>query len=116
MAPQTGRHGIQKTLPISEREGCRPWLNLPLWRDSRHPIQFGDRLTATCVSAAVLTKLAKHLALLASLAILGEAGGRIIVSQPAIFTVIVLAALFHSIGRALRLRLRQRSTWNKDGL
>jgi hypothetical protein len=66
-----------------------------------------DYLPATCVTAAVLIKLAKHLALLASFAILGEATGRIAASQLAIFVLVVLAALFHTIGRTLQLRLRK---------
>ena len=72
-----------------------------------------DYLPATCVTAAVLAKLAKHLALLASLTILDEATGRIAVSELAIFIMIVLAALSHSIGRALQLRLRKQNALNK---
>ncbi len=72
-----------------------------------------DYLPATCVTAAVLTKLAKHLALLASLTILAEATGRIAVSQLAIFILIVLAALFHRIGRTLHLRLGKQAALNK---
>jgi hypothetical protein len=74
----------------------------------------GDPLTATCVTAAVLAKLAKHLALLASLAILGEAEGRILVSQPAIFMLVLLATLFHAIARTLRLRILREAALNKD--
>ena len=88
-------------------------------RDSHkggQPPEFGklrDYLPATCVTAAVLTKLAKHLALLASLTILGEATGRIAVSQLAIFILVVVAALSSTIGRALQLRLRKQSALNK---
>ena len=56
-------------------------------RDSHkggQPPEFGKLrayLPATCVvTSAILTKLAKHLALLASLAILGEATGRVAVN------------------------------------
>ena len=83
---------------------------------SGQPPEFGklrDYLPATWVTAAVLTKLAKHLALLASLAILGEAPGRIAVSQLAIFILIVLAALFHTIKRTLQPRLRKQTALNK---
>jgi hypothetical protein len=88
-------------------------------RDSHkggQPAEFGklrNYLPATCVTAAVLAKLAKHLALLASLTILGEASGRIAVSELAIFIIIVLAALSHSIGRALQLDLRKQTASNK---
>ena len=80
------------------------------------PPEFGklrDSLPATCVTAAVLAKLAKHLALLASLAILGEATGRIAVSQLAIFILVVVAALSSTIGRALQLDLRKQTASNK---
>ena len=83
---------------------------------SGQPPEFGklrDYLPSTCVTAAVLTKLAKHLALLASLTILAEATGRIAVSQLAIFILIVLAALFHRIGRTLHLRLGKQAALNK---
>ena len=72
-----------------------------------------DDLPATCVTAAVFAKLAKHLALLASLTILGEATGRIAVNQLAIFILVVVAALSSTIGRALQLRLRKQSALNK---
>jgi hypothetical protein len=72
-----------------------------------------DYLSATCVTAAVFAKLAKHLALLASLTILGEATGRIAVSQLAIFILVVVAALSSTIGRVLQLRLRRQSALNK---
>ena len=72
-----------------------------------------DYLPATCVTAAVLIKLARHLALLASLTILGEAAGRIGVSQLAIFILIVLAVLSHAIGRMLQLGLRKQTALTK---
>ena len=73
-----------------------------------------DSFPATCVTAAVLAKLAKHLALLASLTILGEATGRIAVSQLAIFILIVLAAFSHTLGRTLRLHLRRQTALSKS--
>ena len=89
-------------------------------RDSHkggQPPEFGklrDYLPATCVvTSAILTKLAKHLALLASLTILGEATGRVAVSQLAIFILVVLAALSRTIGRTLQLRLRKQVALNK---
>jgi hypothetical protein len=68
---------------------------------------------ASCVTAAVLIKLARHLALVASLTILSEAAGRIAVSQLAIFIVIVLAALSHTIGHTLQLALRKQTALTK---
>ena len=76
-------------------------------------IKLRDSFPATCVTAAVLAKLAKHLALLASLTILAEATGRIAVSQLAIFILIVVAALSSTIGRALQLDLRKQTASNK---
>ncbi len=90
-----------------------------MFRDSHkggQPPQFGKLrgyLPATCVTAAVLIKLARHLALLASLTILGEAAGRIAVSQLAIFILIVLAVLSHTIGRTLQLGLRKQTALTK---
>jgi hypothetical protein len=90
-----------------------------MFRDSHkggQPPQFGklsDYLPATCLTAAVLIKLARHLALLASLTILGEAAGRIAVSQLAIFILIVLAVLSHAIGRMLQLGLRKQTGLTK---
>ena len=80
------------------------------------PPEFGklrDSLPATCVTAAVLAKLAKHLALLASLTILGEATGRIAVSELTIFILVVVAALSRTIGCTLQLRLRKQTALNK---
>jgi len=88
-------------------------------RDSHkggQPPQFGklsDYSPATCLTAAVLIKLARHLALLASLTIIGEAAGRIAISQLAIFILIVLAVLSHTIGRTLQLGLRQQTALTK---
>ena len=88
-------------------------------RDSHkggQPPEFGklrDYLPATCVTAAVLTKLAKHLALLASLTILGEATGRIAAGELTIFMLVVLAVLSRTIGRTLQLRLRKQTALNK---
>jgi hypothetical protein len=47
-----------------------------------------------------LIKLGKHLAVLASLLILGHAAGRFDVGQPAIFFLIVLSAVSYSSGKA----------------
>ena len=52
-----------------------------------------------------LPKLAKHLALLACLMIVSQVAGRPVVGQLGIFVTVVLAALFHSAGLAVRRRL-----------
>ena len=61
---------------------------------------------SACVSAAFLVKLAKHLALVACLMIIGAAPGRVAASETGIFLTVVCAALLHSIGRILDRRLR----------
>ena len=60
---------------------------------------------STCVIAAFLIKLAKHLALIACLMIVGAASGRVAASQTGIFITVVAAALLHSVGRILDRRL-----------
>lgn len=62
------------------------------------------RAPSTIVFAAFLIKLAKHLALLVCLAIVGQATGRAALGQPAIFSLVVAAALIHGLGQALGRR------------
>ena len=57
------------------------------------------------LGGALLSKLAKHLAWLACLMIVSQAAGRPVVGQLGIFVTVVLAALLHSAGRAVRRRL-----------
>jgi hypothetical protein len=64
----------------------------------------GRRSPSAIVFAAFLTKLAKHLALLACLAIAGQATGRAALGPPAILFLIICAALLHSVGLALKPR------------
>jgi len=52
----------------------------------------------------ILAKLAKHLALLASVLIIGGALGKSVSGQIAVFIVIVAATLVHSIARTLQRR------------
>ena len=52
----------------------------------------------------ILAKLAKHLALLASVLIIGGALGKSFSGQIAVFIVIVAATLVHSIARTLQRR------------
>jgi hypothetical protein len=57
------------------------------------------------LSSAFLSKLAKHLAVLACLAIVGETSGRFVIGQKGILVLVVSAALLHSAARALQRRL-----------
>ncbi|MBI1996044.1 MAG: hypothetical protein HYU31_05890 [Deltaproteobacteria bacterium] len=57
-----------------------------------------------CAIAPILAKLAKHLALLATVLIIGGASGRSSAAQIGILIVVVLAALLHSIARTLQRR------------
>ena len=57
------------------------------------------------LAGVLLPKLAKHLALLAGLMIVGHAAGRPALGQLSIFITVVVAALLHSAGCALRRRL-----------
>lgn len=61
---------------------------------------------SVCVGAAFLVKLAKHLALIACLMIIGAAPGRVTANETGIFLTVACAALLHSIGRILDRRLR----------
>jgi hypothetical protein len=51
-----------------------------------------------------LTKIAKHLAWLACFMIIGDVTGRPVLGQLGIFILIVLAALIHSAGCAVKIR------------
>ena len=62
-----------------------------------------QRSASAIASAAVLAKLAKHLALLACLAIVGQASGRAAIGVLAIFSLVLIAAVLHSIGHTLAL-------------
>jgi hypothetical protein len=57
-----------------------------------------------CAAAPILAKLAKHLALLASVLIIGGALGKSFSAQIAVFIVVVAATLLHSIARTLQRR------------
>jgi hypothetical protein len=61
-----------------------------------------------CVSSAILSRLAKHLVVLACLTILGEATGRSVIGQTSIFLLIIAAALLDSAGRILHRRFNSR--------
>jgi hypothetical protein len=59
---------------------------------------------AHAVVAAFLTKLAKHMALIACLMIAGSATGRAAVSQLQIFFLVACAAVAYSIGQRMARR------------
>ena len=59
-----------------------------------------------CLGTAFLSKLAKHLAVLACLGIVGETSGRFAIGQMGIFLLVVGAALLHSVARTLQRRLQ----------
>jgi hypothetical protein len=56
------------------------------------------------VIAAFLVKLAKHMAVLACLMIVGTATGRTVPGRFGIFLMVVAAALAHILGRAIERR------------
>ena len=62
------------------------------------------RVPSTIVLPAFLAKLAKHLALLGCLAILGQASGRVALGQRSILLLVVVAALIHRLGQTLQRR------------
>jgi hypothetical protein len=62
-------------------------------------------LSSGYVSGALLIKLAKHLALMTCLLIIGQPIGRFAVSQLDVFLMVLTAAVLHSIGRVLQRRL-----------
>ncbi len=62
------------------------------------------RSLSRLVLAAFLTKLAKHLALLVCLAIVGQATGRAALGQLTILLLAIAATLIHGLGEALKRR------------
>lgn len=62
------------------------------------------RTPSTIVLAAFSIKLAKHLALLVCLAIVGQASGRVTLEQSTLLAMVVTAAAIHGLGRALNRR------------
>lgn len=68
------------------------------------------------LSAALLRKLAKHLAVLACLMIVTDAARGATAGQLNIFLVIALAALLHSIGVTLPRRFAAKIPGPKTGL
>lgn len=64
------------------------------------------RLTA--VASVLLSKVAKHLALLACLLIVSQAGGRLTIAPSVVFFLTIFASIAHLAGRALAPRLASR--------
>jgi len=62
------------------------------------------RSPSAIVFAAFLTKLAKHLALLVCLAIVGQATGRVALGQRSILLLVMGAALINALGQTLKRR------------
>jgi len=83
---------------------------LPMPRDpqSSPPVAGGPNPASprwrACAVAPILAKLAKHLALLASVLIIGGTLGKSFSAQIAVFIVVVAATLLHSIARTLQRR------------
>jgi hypothetical protein len=68
----------------------------------------GVRRRHDCMAAAAsvfLSKIAKHLALLACLMIVGKATGRFTIGELGIFLLTLFATMAHLFGRALSPRL-----------
>ncbi|HEX9788739.1 MAG TPA: hypothetical protein VGB09_11965 [Candidatus Binatia bacterium] len=61
---------------------------------------------SACVIAGFLMKLAKHLALIACLMIVGGSTGRFAGGELGIFLTVLTAAFLDSIGRVLQRRLQ----------
>lgn len=66
-------------------------------------------------AASFLARLAKHLALLACLAIVGALNDRVPVGQLTIFALIVVAALVHAAGHGLALSERRAAPQSRHG-
>lgn len=74
----------------------------------------GCRSASSIVFAAFLTKLAKHLALLACLAIVGQTTGRAAFGALSIAVLVAGAALIHAVGQALERRWRHPAIFYRD--
>ena len=76
-----------------------------LHRQQSKAVSTKSFVAPSCVIGAFLIKLAKHLALMTCLLIIGEPVGRFGVSQLGLFVMVLTAAVLHSIGRVLQGRL-----------
>ena len=73
-------------------------------QENQRPVRKTLRPSAA-VLVTFLTKLAKHLVIIACLMIVGRSTGRFAATQFTIFTTILGAALLHTIGRIFQRRL-----------
>ena len=76
-----------------------------LHRQQSKAVSTKSFVAPSCVIGAFLIKLAKHLAVMTCLLIIGEPIGRFDVSQIGLFLMVLTAAVLHSIGRVLQCRL-----------
>ena len=76
-----------------------------LHRQQSKAVSTKSFVAPSCVIGAFLIKLAKHLALIACLMIIGQPIGSFAVSQVGLFLMVLTAAVLHSIGRVLQGRL-----------
>lgn len=60
-----------------------------------------DHPRPAAILSALLSKISKHLALLACLIIVGKAAGRFTIGEPGIFLLTIFATMAHLCGRAL---------------
>ena len=83
-------------------------LPVGLHKRSKRPFAGGPNPSPprwrACAVAPILAKLAKHLALLATVLIIGGALGKSLSAQIAVFIVVVAATLLHSIARTMQHR------------
>ena len=93
--------------PTGVLEGCTG-LSVGLHKRGKRAFTGGPKPSPprwrACAVAPILAKLAKHLALLASVLIIGGALGKSFSAQIAVFIVVVAATLLHSIARTLQRR------------
>jgi hypothetical protein len=72
------------------------------------PEEKDQMLVGTAVSA-LLIKVSKHLALLLSLLILGQASGRYQVGEISLFALALASSLLYALGRFLQDRVRRQA-------
>jgi len=82
-------------------------------RSARRYIQSAQ--PARSVVALFLLKLAKHMALLVSLVLIGKTRGEPIIGPLGILLVIIGAALIHSVGRWLQMRPAPGNRFRRGG-
>ena len=96
--------GFRPTGVLQGSTGSPVGLHKRSKRASTGGLNPGSPRWPACAIAPILAKLAKHLALLATVLIIGGALGKSVSGQIAVFIVIVAATLVHSIARTLQRR------------